>query len=317
MTTTTTKIHFRYGWRAPLNPFNTIEGEPSRTCSTPIDEARLRQKRVPLLGPDYSPATIAGRLSFTYLSQTRITVYGGEHQQPFIIHIGLLCHYSPYFANLLKGISQEGKLDSISLPDVQAPLWIAFMDWMFNFTDKITSSTHGIAANPNGPSLTDIYIFTVKFKPQARDLPLCDDIMLAFKNLLATLPLCKILVGVYCRSEYDELDNEQERDAEQNLPIEFFVANSPRHMRMLNLMIPQNVPLDYSLRLIDCYEHIAGKDLIRCECWNLTNNTGNVETTTERCELMVYAGQEDIWFKFRWALAFNDWRWFNDKTRSG
>jgi len=70
-------------------------------------------------------------------SQSFVTIHCKGAAQPFRIHKNVITHYSPFFSAAFNSDFKEGKTQSMSFEDVEAPIFGFFNNWLY--TQKVVN----------------------------------------------------------------------------------------------------------------------------------------------------------------------------------
>jgi hypothetical protein len=209
----------------------------------------------------------------------------------FVVHEELLTCYSRFFRAAFDGKFKEAKEKKITLEWSRGNTVEFCMHWLYHqrFLDKIPSEYPDLAKQWSKPDdacacnveqLVHLYVFADKYEiPKLRHacidefyllfegeatpaLATAATVRIAYENLSANSPLCRLLVELHCRHDDKSNYGNAKGFEKQAWPNEFLVAVMKRYCEVLDHGLFQEV--EEELDLCKYHEHTTNEERETC-----------------------------------------------------
>jgi hypothetical protein len=175
-----------------------------------------------------------------------VTISIGRKKRLYQVHMDLICHHSEYFRTAYNGRWRESE-EGVVLTDIEPEMFNIFLHWLY--TQKYPDSCSELiriadkCMSGNGPEYREENLLVMKscvfgdrfgaprFKQDAHNLfvdlyqvaPFYANVNYAFENLSENDELLRFLVDTHCLYWFPELDDEEEKTLQKQLPNSFLL----------------------------------------------------------------------------------------------
>lgn len=240
------------------------------------------------------------------MEQDMVNLKVGGRQ--FRVHKELLCYYSAYFHNTLKGSFKEAQENAIELNDVDDPTFSAFMNWLYSGCLKRVTRPEDVDDGRilGDPEYLSLYVFADRFDVRELRVEVMFAVQLsytaygqlpslelageAFERLPETSLFCKYLTELIAHTwkPSDEDDEERTGKILERLPGKFIARIMLDQAKRLSA-VDNNPPHRYEAAWCQFHEHTSEKESHTCK----KRQTRHIKRTNDtKAEYQQRAGKK-------------------------